>query len=42
MASDTRKTELRRRRKRASVGKRHAKQRAKSGTPKFPIDPSKA
>lgn len=41
MASDTRKTELRRRRKRASVGRQQAKVRAKSGTPKFPIHPEK-
>ena len=40
MASDTRKTELRRRKKRASVGKQQAKKRAKAGTPKFPINPT--
>ena len=39
MASDTRKTELRRRKKRASIGKQQAKKRAKAGTPKFPIQP---
>ena len=39
MASDTRKTERRRRNKRASVGKQQAKVRARSGTPKFPINP---
>ena len=40
MASDTRKTELRRRKKRARVGKQQAKKRAKAGTPKFPINPT--
>jgi hypothetical protein len=39
MASDTKKTELRRRKKRARVGRQAAKQRAKAGTPKFPIHP---
>lgn len=39
MASDTRKTDRRRRNKRASVGKQQAKVRARSGTPKFPINP---
>jgi len=39
MASDTRKTELRRRRKRARVGKQQSKARARVGTPKFPIHP---
>ena len=39
MASDTRKTELRRRAKRASVGRQQAKKRARAGTPKFPIHP---
>jgi hypothetical protein len=37
MASDTRKTELRRRKKRASVGRQQAKKRARASTPKFPI-----
>ena len=41
MASDTQKTERRRRHKRASVGKRQAKERARKGTPKFPIHPEK-
>lgn len=41
MASDTRKTEFRRRRKRASVGRRQSKVRAKNGTPKFPIQVDK-
>ena len=40
MASDTQKTEKRRRHKRASVGKRQSKERAKNGTPKFPLDPA--
>jgi len=39
MASDTRKTEMRRRKKRASNGKQQSKVRARSGTPKFPINP---
>ena len=42
MASDTQKTDRRRRNKRASVGKRQAKKRARAGTPKFPIHPDKA
>lgn len=42
MASDTKKTENRRRRKRASVGRAQAKKRARAGTPKFPIDPAKS
>lgn len=37
MASDTRKTDRRRRRKQASNGKQQAKKRTKVGTPKFPI-----
>jgi len=37
MASDTRKTKLRRRNKRASNGKQQSKLRARAGTPKFPI-----
>jgi hypothetical protein len=37
MASDTRKTEQRRRRKRARVGKQQSKVRARAGTPKFPV-----
>jgi hypothetical protein len=39
MASDTKKTELRRRRKKASVGRQQSKKRARAGTPKFPINP---
>lgn len=39
MASDTRKTKLRRRNKRASNGKQQSKLRARAGTPKFPINP---
>ena len=39
MASLTRKTEQRRRKKRASVGRQQAKKRARAGTPKFPINP---
>ena len=39
MASDTRKTEMRRRKKRATNGKQQAKLRARAGTPKFPIQP---
>jgi hypothetical protein len=42
MASDTKKTEARRRRKRATVGRAQAKKRAKAGTPKFPIHPEKS
>jgi hypothetical protein len=42
MASDTQKTERRRRHKRATVGKRQAKLRTRTGTPKFPIHPEKA
>ena len=41
MASDTKKTETRRRRKRASVGRAQAKKRTRVGTPKFPIHPEK-
>jgi hypothetical protein len=37
MASDTRKTDRRRRRKQASNGKQQAKKRTRAGTPKFPI-----
>ena len=39
MASDTRKTEARRRKKRATNGKQQSKLRARNGTPKFPINP---
>jgi hypothetical protein len=42
MASDTRKTKLRRRRKRASVGRQQAKLRTRESTPKFPIHPERA
>ena len=37
MASDTKKTEMRRRKKRATVGRQQSKARAKAATPKFPI-----
>lgn len=37
MASDTLKTEARRRKKRATNGKQQAKVRTRNGTPKFPI-----
>lgn len=37
MASDTKKTELRRRKKQARIGRQQAKKRTKAGTPKFPI-----
>jgi hypothetical protein len=40
MASDTRKTDRRRRAKRASVGRKQSKQRTRNPTPKFPIDPA--
>jgi hypothetical protein len=40
MASDTRKTDRRRRAKRAANGKQQAKARTRVGTPKFPIDPA--
>ena len=39
MASLTRKTEMRRRKKQASNGKQQSKLRARKGTPKFPIHP---
>jgi hypothetical protein len=39
MASDTKKTELRRRKKKATVGRQQSKKRARVGTPKFPIHP---
>lgn len=42
MASDTQKTERRRRHKRSTVGKQQSKKRARAGTPKFPIQPTKA
>lgn len=43
MASNTTKTESRRRRKRAKAGKDRKKQTAKEGsTPKFPVHPDKA
>ena len=42
MASDTRKTEMRRRKKRAGNGKQQAKVRARAGTPKFPINPEES
>jgi len=37
MASDTQKTERRRRKKRATVGRQQSKKRTRVGTPKFPI-----
>lgn len=42
MASLTRKTEMRRRKKRASVGKQQTRRRTRQGTPKFPIHPETA
>ena len=42
MASDTKKTEARRRRKKASNGRDQSKKRTRTGTPKFPIQPEKA
>ncbi|HET8939456.1 MAG TPA: hypothetical protein VFN67_38685 [Polyangiales bacterium] len=39
MASDTKKTEMRRRKKRATNGRDASKRRARAGTPKFPINP---
>ena len=39
MASDTKKTELRRRKKRASLGRQQSKKRTRAGTPKLPIHP---
>lgn len=39
MASDTKKTEMRRRKKRATLGKQQAKRRLREATPKFPIHP---
>jgi hypothetical protein len=42
MASDTKKTELRRRNKRASVGRQQAKKRTRNSTPKFPIHPEQS
>jgi hypothetical protein len=40
MASDTQKTEKRRRHKRASVGRKQSKKRTRNATPKFPINPA--
>lgn len=42
MASDTQKTEKRRRHKRATNGKDASKRRTRNGTPKFPIHPETA
>jgi hypothetical protein len=42
MASLTRKTEMRRRKKRASNGKQQTKARTRKPTPKFPINPEEA
>jgi hypothetical protein len=39
MASDTQKTEKRRRKKKASNGRQASKLRTRTGTPKFPIHP---
>jgi hypothetical protein len=39
MASDTKKTEMRRRKKQATNGRQASKLRARKGTPKFPIHP---
>ena len=39
MASLTRKTEMRRRKKQATNGKQQSKARTRKGTPKFPIHP---
>jgi hypothetical protein len=39
MASRTKVTKLRRRRKRAANGRQQKKVRTKAGTPKFPINP---
>ena len=39
MASDTKKTEMRRRKKRATNGRQAAKRRTREATPKFPINP---
>lgn len=39
MASRTKVTKLRRRRKRAANGRQQKKARTKAGTPKFPIHP---
>lgn len=39
MASRTKVTKLRRRRKRASMGRQQKKVRTKAATPKFPIHP---
>ena len=41
MASNTKKTEFRRKRKRATQGKRRKKMMSKAGTPAFAIHPEK-
>jgi hypothetical protein len=41
MPSNTKKTELRRKRKRASLGKKRKKALSKISTPVFPIHPEK-
>jgi hypothetical protein len=42
MASRTKVTKLRRRRKRAANGRKQKKARQKEGTPKFPIHPTES
>lgn len=42
MVSDTKKSERRRRRKQATNGRAQKRKRMLAGTPKFPIDPTKA
>ena len=42
MASLTKVTKSRRRRKRASLGRKQKKARQKAGTPKFPIHPEQS
>ncbi|MEC7523125.1 MAG: hypothetical protein VYE22_24820 [Myxococcota bacterium] len=42
MSSKTQKTERRRQIRQKTAGKKSKAQRAKQGTPKFPIDPKKA
>ena len=39
MVSNTKQTERRRRAKRSTVGRAQKRERAKAGTPKFPIQP---
>ena len=42
MSSKTQKTKKRRRLRRKAVGKQQRAERARAGTPKFPLDPAKA